>query len=208
MQRIDISRVNMVLFGVLICMVIAFHNPLWWAIQQLPRYLRGQIDAPLEIRQCNEASAILRNGSDASRALPLLQRSAAVDPHSEALFWLGEYYCRKGEPDKAIPLFTRYRRINTLDGATCLRLAKLYEERGESEKACGVLKEGLESLDCRRDYEPCIDGTVDDRYNRKAGETFKALVESGSLMEQELKRLKALKKSSIKEQYEKQEQVW
>ncbi|MHC9538034.1 MAG: tetratricopeptide repeat protein [Vulcanimicrobiota bacterium] len=200
LQRIDISRVNMVLFGVLICIVIAFHNPLWWAIQQLPRYLRGQIDTPLEMRQCNEASAMLRNGVDASKALPLLRRSAAVDPNSEALFWLGECYWRKGEPDTAIPFFTRYREINPLDGATCLRLAKLYEDRGDIGKARRVLIEGLESLDCRRDYEPCIDGTVDDRYNRKAGETFKDLVRSSALLERELERLK----SSV----EKQEQVW
>lgn len=191
LQHIDISRVNMVLFGVLICIVIAFHNPLWWAIQQLPRYLRGKIDAPLEVRQCIEARAILRKDGDALKALPLLQRAAAVDPNSGALFWLGEYYFRKGEPDKAISLFTRYSEINPLDGLTCLRLAKLYEDSGDVEKACRVLEEGFESLDCRRDYEPCIDGTVDERYNRKAAETFKDLEESSVLLERELERLKS-----------------
>ena len=101
---------------------------------------------------------------------------------------------------RQFPSSPRYREINPLDGATCLRLAKLYEDRGDLEKACRVLKEGIESLDCRRDYEPCIDGTVDDRYNRKAGETFKDLVESSVLLERELERLK----SSV----EKQGQAW
>ncbi len=189
LQRIDISRVNMVLFGVLICIVIAFHHPLWWALQQLPRYLRGQIDAPLEIRQCQEASGILKKNGDTSKALPLLLHSAAIDPNSESLFWLGEYYCRKGEPDRAIPCFTRYREVNPLDGTTCLRLARLHEEMGDREKARRMLREGLASLSCRREYEPCIDGTVTDQYNRKAGETFKAMVESSVQMERELERL-------------------
>lgn len=191
LQRIDISRVNMVLFGVLICIVIAFHNPLWWAIQHLPRYLCGQIDAPLEVRQCSEISAMLRRDGDALKALPLLQKAVEVDPNSGALFWLGEYYFRKGEPDKAIALFKRCREIDPLEGATCLRLAKLYEEMGDFEKACSVLKEGLESLDIRRYYEPSLDGTVDDRYNRKAVERFNDLVESSVLLEQELERLKS-----------------
>lgn len=189
MRHIDISKLNMVLFAAIMIIIAAYHGPLLWAVRQLPLYLQGRIDAPLETRQCHEAAGILRRGGDISGALPLLQRSVAVDPNSEALFWLGEYYSRKGEPDRAIRFYSDYRRINPLDGAAFLNLARLYELKGDSDKARAVLEEGLESLSRCRDYEPVIDGTVSDRYNRKAGQAFKSLVDSDSLLRKELTRL-------------------
>jgi tetratricopeptide (TPR) repeat protein len=191
LRHIDISKVNMALFSAIMLIIIVFHGPLLWAVRQLPLYLKGRIDAPLETRQCHEAAAILSRGGDISGALPLLQRSISVDPNSEALFWLGEYYSRKGEPDRAILFYSQYRGINPLDGAACLSLARLYELKGEPGKARAVLEEGLESYRRVKDYEPVIDGTVNDRYNRKAGQAFKSLVDSDSLLRRELTRLKS-----------------
>jgi tetratricopeptide (TPR) repeat protein len=187
-RRIDIDRVNLVLCALIVVLSLAYHRELSWAARELPGFLRGKIDAPLERRLYMSASRILREKGDKSRALPLLEKSLNIDPYSEAVFWLGVYYFETGNLNGALTQFNRYREIDPAYVYSYLYCARIHKLRKENREVRRVLQEGCDALGDYENYVPHPDASVSDIYNEKAREHFLRRQESYFMLQHELAR--------------------
>jgi tetratricopeptide (TPR) repeat protein len=186
LQHIDIHKVNIVLYVLIVALVVAYHDDLSWAVRKFPRYIRGTIDAPLERRLNVDAMKLLQADGDISPALPILEKSLSIDPHSEAVFWLGIYYFRGGDFDKALMQFARYRELDPAYVYTYLICARIYNVRKDPVNARRILREGMDFFSDSREYEPRKDPGVPEKFNRKADNIYKRCQESYQLLQKEL----------------------
>jgi tetratricopeptide (TPR) repeat protein len=189
LENINIFRVTFFLFGLLCCLEGVFYSELSWARRELPNYLKGTVSAPLETQLIIGAANILQREEDFQAALPLLERAVQIDPNSEAVFWLGEYYFRKKEPNKALHYYCRYLDIDPLCSEAYLRMAQINHMQGEDEKARSLLTVGIERLS---DYHAAglyKDPTVPENCSKKAETLYSKCTTSLNRLQAELEKL-------------------
>jgi tetratricopeptide (TPR) repeat protein len=168
-RRIDVRHVNLVLLVALVACVALFRDDLRWAAAELPRYLRGSIGRPVERGLCFRASKLIREGRDLERAREMLERSLAIDPHTDAVYWLAEYDLARDEPARALELLQSYLELDPTRVEAHLKAAELLRADGRDEEARELLERGLEYFVAMRpQLEPRPDPGVPMRFNDKA----------------------------------------
>ena len=112
LRRINIHHINLLLYVVIVGVAVLYRRELRWAWEEFPVYLDGGISSPYETQWYREARKIIRNSGDISEAQALLEKSISIDPNTEAVYWLGEFFYQTQHYDLAMPLFTRYLEID------------------------------------------------------------------------------------------------
>jgi tetratricopeptide (TPR) repeat protein len=181
---------NLALYGVLAALVMLYGPQLRWAARELPAYLRGRIGSPAERRMAVEAGRLLRERRDLERARVLLERSAAIDPTGEAVYWLGEYHLAVGRRDEALARFVRYIELDPADVRSYLRAAAILELLDRPQEARETLEPGVGhfAADLER-FRPRPDPTVAERFNAKAVATYEGHRAALDRLRTELRRL-------------------
>ena len=170
MRRIRLLHwLNVAIWGAIVALAVAYGPELGWAARSLPRYLDGEIGAPIERTLYREAKRILRSGEDIERARPLLERSLAIDPTCEAGFWLAEYHFARGEHEEAAQRFARYIEIDPTRVDAYLKGAEALTELGRADDARRLLEAGLAYFEGSwADFIPKPLPNADRRFNKKA----------------------------------------
>jgi tetratricopeptide (TPR) repeat protein len=168
-------HVNVVLYAVIACVVAIYWAPLRWAAAHLPRYVQGDvIPAPEEVRLWGEARRILLRGESIDDAEPLLRRSLAIDPNTEAVYWLGRYHFDKRRDAEALEQFARYLEIEPTHTDSYLKIAAIHVGRDETGLARRILERGIVSFVRQRErYLPVPDPDVADEFNEKSVRTHR-----------------------------------
>jgi tetratricopeptide (TPR) repeat protein len=187
---IDLRWVNVLLCGLIgLCMVL-WWSELRWAARQLPRYLQGRIGSPVERRLYSRARELVRAGQDLDTARALLERSIAIDPNSDAVYWLGEYFLAIGEVDHALEQFLRYLEFDPTRVDAYLHTARILQGQGRWNESREVLERGLDYFVSHREkIEPKPDPAVATRYNQKALGVYAYYGDSIARLEEALHRV-------------------
>jgi tetratricopeptide (TPR) repeat protein len=187
---IDLRWVNVLLCGLIGLCAVLWWAELRWSARELPRYLQGRIGSPVERKLYTRARELVRSGRELDSARVLLERSLAIDPHSDAVYWLGEYYLAVGEPDRALEQFGRYLEFDPTRVDVYLHAARILEGQGRGSESRALLERGLHYFASYREkLEPRPDPEVATRYNRKALDLYGYYGDSIDRLEQALRRL-------------------
>ena len=173
LPRINIHHINILLYILIIWLVIQYKSPLHWAMREMPKYFKHKISSPVERKLYVRAKFILRKTKQIDSAKPLLEKSLAIDPNSEALFLMGEYYDKKREDDKALHHYKQYLEIDPSVATTYLRIARILEKQYKPEKARQVLNQGFVYFDkYSRKFKDRKNINVAQKYNDSARNVY------------------------------------
>jgi len=185
-RRISLHQLNVVLYLALVGIVLACGPQLGWAVGALPVYLGGNIPSPVE-RSLYLAAAEL----PPDEARPLLERSLAIDPNTEAVHILARKLVEAGEPEQARSRYERYLEIDPFVREAYLELASLLEGQGKTAEATRVLERGVAQFRANVErFQPREDPSVEERYNAKARRIYAEYGESVRVLEAALERLR------------------
>ncbi len=121
-----------------------------------------------------EARKLIRDGKQLERARELLEASIAIDPTSEAVYWLGECHLAAGRREPALHQFYRYIEIDPAELDSYLRAAEILAARDDRGPAREVLERGLGYFSRHREsYRPRLDPDVAMKYNEKAIDVYR-----------------------------------
>jgi tetratricopeptide (TPR) repeat protein len=185
-RRISLRHLNVVLYLSLGAIMMGYGPELGWAVRALPAYLRGDIPAPIERSMYLSAATL-----PPAEAVPLLEQSIAIDPHTEAVHILAKKLKEAGKADAARKHYERYLEIDPFVREAYLELAALLEEQHEREEAARVLKRGVRHFRSHVDrFRPRADPSVEARYNDKARRVHAEYAESVKVLEAALQHLR------------------
>lgn len=156
-RRIDLRWVNLALLALCGLIALLWWDTLRWSAGELPRLARGEIGAPDERYLYRRARRLIEGGGDLEQARELLERSIAVDPHSNAVYWLAECYRAQGKPDAALAEYERFIGFDPTRVEAYLGASGILEARGRDS-----FRSRYERL------RPRLDPEVPMKYNRKA----------------------------------------
>ena len=187
---------NLVVFGTTLALVAIFHGELGWAVKALDGYLRTN-DYPPTADQLLVGEA-MRYGNahegDFDGVAAFLKQAVEIDPNGQALFLLAELEASRGEEDKALALYERYRSIDPYAIQVYAALVTILEKRGDREAAERLLAEGVELF---RGYiarqEPRPDPTVAAEFNQKASMIQQAAKQALQQLEHALARVREVR---------------
>jgi tetratricopeptide (TPR) repeat protein len=187
---IDLRWVNVLLCGLIGLCAVLWWSELHWAAHQLPRYLQGRIGSPVERELYWRAKGLIQSGRDLDTARALLERSIAIDPNSDAVYWLGESFLAVGEVNRALEQFQRYLSFDPTRVDAYLRTAGILEDQGFRRESREVLERGLEYFVSHYDkIEPRPNPEVATKYNRKALGLYAYYGDSVTRLEEALHRV-------------------
>lgn len=185
-RRIPLAALNAVVYALIAALLVFYGSQLRWALESFPGYMKGRIPSPEERDLYGAASYLLDEG-DLEGARVLLEKSIAIDPNSNAVYWLAEYYRRSGQEEAAARQFRSFLDFDPTNVDAYLELAQLLRRSGRPEEARKVLEEGLEYYRENGDrYRPHPDEDVGDRYNEKAVDAHEEYQRAASALAQEL----------------------
>jgi tetratricopeptide (TPR) repeat protein len=187
-RRIPLAALNAVVYALIAGVLILYGSELRWALEAFPGYVDRAIPSPPERRLYSIASSLLDEG-DLEGARGLLEESLAIDPNSNAAYWLADYYRRSGQEEAAVRQYRSYLDFDPTNVDAYLELAQLLRRTGQPEEARRVLEEGLEYYRGNAErYRPRPDEDVGDRYNEKAASVHEEYRRAGNVLAQELER--------------------
>lgn len=172
-RRIDLRWVNLLLLLTLLALGLHYREPLRWAVGELPLYLQGKISSPVERQLYVDARRLIEAGTDLPVAREMLERSIAIDPNSDAIYWMAEYHRAQGEHRAALEFYQRYLAFDPTRVDAYLRCAELLSQAGEIPQARRLLSDGARYFAAEAPrLEPRLDPTVAMRFNEKAMRLF------------------------------------
>ncbi len=167
-QSISWWRLNLALYLAIVGLVIGYRRDLLWAVHALPSYLRGRIEMTPERLLCVEAKELVEKGC-CQEARELLQKSLAIDPTSESLYWLAECSYQTHQEEQAMQQFQKYLEIDPMLPETYLRIAELLMKKNQTQQARMILQKGISCFTaCVQATEPHSDPSVTHKSNLKA----------------------------------------
>ena len=188
MRRIRLLHVNLVLFVAVLVLALVYRAELKWAWVALPGYLGGETSVLVEVTLELDGQERLKVG-DLEGARERFEQSIAIEPHSTAVFGLGEVYRRQGNLNDALLQYVRYQRIDPTFLPVYFRIAEIYETQGKTVELRRILGQGADYFrEHVEAYVPRIDDTVEEPFNFKAEALYDRYRESLRLLEAELER--------------------
>jgi len=173
LPRINIYHLNIILFVIIAWHIVQYHDTLRWAMKEIPRYCQNRISSPIERKLYRQAKSILKESDIVDPAKALLDRSLAIDPNTEALFLLGEYYNKKGDIANALSHYNRYLEIDPTVVKTYLRIADILEKQNKSREAEKILEQGVNYFNkYAAQFKPHLNSQVSQRYNEAAQDVY------------------------------------
>ena len=153
-----------------------------------PGYINGNISTPVERRLYNRAKRIVEKKINSHEAKPLLDESIAIDPNSDGVYWLAEYYFTAGQYDRAEQQYTRFIELDRTQAKAYLEMSSIYAKKEQPEQARDVLQSGLNYFSANMSkYKPRPDDTVREKYNGKAGKIYDKYRRAVEMLKQEIK---------------------
>ena len=172
-RAISLGRVNVVLYALIACVGILYWRELRWAARELPEYVTGKIKSTPERLLCVGAAGMIQEGTNLVVARAMLEKSLAIDPTSEALYWLAECSYQEKRYDEALRQFEAFIEIDPLVPEAYLTMAELLVLKQQPDRARQVLQRGVAYLNRQAElYRPRPDKSVRAKYNLKASATY------------------------------------
>jgi tetratricopeptide (TPR) repeat protein len=172
-RAISLGRVNAVLYALIACLAVFYWSDLLWAVRALPEYLTGSIQPTKERSLCVGGAGKLTEANDLAAARTMLEKSLAIDPTSEALYWLAECSYQEKRYDDALRQFEAFIEIDPLVPEAYLTVAELLVMQKQPERARQILRRGAAYLGRAAElYRPRPDKSVRPKYNLKASATY------------------------------------
>lgn len=186
---------NLIVYGVTIILLVIFNHELMWAQKTLRAYLWTGNFAPTEdMLLIQETKKHLRTGESPERHEQLLKRALKIDPYGRANLWLGTYYLRKGDDDKMLLYFDRYRSIDPGNLSVYKQMGRVLTERQDHKRLSQLITEGLKHFRHRVElYRPHPDPNVPSQFNVKALMAYKMSREGLAYLEKIKKQLEVQK---------------
>jgi len=185
--RIDAARLNVLLLAVCLVAGALWWRELRWAASELPGYFVASIGSPDERQLYLRAKRLIESEGDLGEARRLLERSIAIDPHSDAVYWMGQCRMAQGESEAALAAFIEYLEFDPTRLEAYLAAAALLRERGEPARSREILERGLRYFESvGPQMEPRLDAEVSIKYNRKAVDLYGYYEQARTLLEREL----------------------
>jgi tetratricopeptide (TPR) repeat protein len=167
--RINLRWVNILLCGLIGLCVVGWGAELRWAAREFPLFLQGRIGSPVERRLYLRAKQLIERGEDLETARSLLLRSIAIDPTSNAVYWMGEYYLATGDEGQALQEFERYLEFDPTRVEAYLQVSRILEGQARWVEAHAILERGLQFFSIRRGLlTPRPDPEAAMKFNEKA----------------------------------------
>ncbi len=121
----------------------------------------------------NRAKRIVEKKINSYEAKELLDESIAIDPNSDAVYWLAEYYFTAGQYDRAEQQYMRFIELDPTQVKAYLKISTIYAKKEQPKRARAVLQSGLNYFGANMSkYKPRPDDTVREKYNGKAGKIY------------------------------------
>ncbi|TFH50983.1 MAG: hypothetical protein E4H01_01085 [Lysobacterales bacterium] len=197
MRRISILHANAILYLLIACISLVYWPQLRWAAEHMPEYSRHGIAPLAEWSLYGRARKRLAEPWNLSVARDLLERSIAIDPNSEAVYGLGEYYFRVGQDEKALQQFRTYLAIDPTMVMAYLKMSAVFERRNQLPEARGILEHGLDYFSRNVEkYRPHHADDVPTQYNQKAVQVFSHYRSAVGALRREIERIEAKKSST------------
>lgn len=109
------------------------------------------IDPSYEGVYMNLGNTAFRQG-DQERALELYQKEFQQNPSAEVLHQIGWFYGKISQPDSALSAYNKALEFDSTHTKTLMRLAEIYKEDGELEKALALTQQGIELAPTNTNY--------------------------------------------------------
>lgn len=158
----------------LLGLVLAYREPLRWAVRALPAELRRDgFPAHPQWELYEQAVAEWEATRDPRRTAELLERSLAIEPNADPLRLLGDVRLAEGDDEGALVLFLRAVDHDPSDLAAYLRASDVLRRLGWADERLAVLRRGRDHF--ARQVEravPRSDPTVAPAYNAKAARVY------------------------------------
>ncbi len=185
-----LGAANLLVWGACLGLALGARTDLRWGLEQLPRYVEGDIPAPRERGLYREAAARLEVEGASTEARRLLDASLAIDPYGEAGYWLGRWYERAGERDRALGLYEGYLGRDPDHVDSWVRAILLREAAGDRSGALALAQRGRRHFEARElAMRPRYDSSVARTANRKARELHARLRAAAQRMTRAERRL-------------------
>jgi len=188
LQPIKILHINILLYAVILWLVIQYHGPMRWAMQEIPKYQQSIIGSPIERSLYLQAMSSIKNSGYNYITKELLQKSLSIDPNTHARFYLGKYYKEHLDYDKALQHFKSYLAIDPTVVITYIEIVSIYEQQNKLNDAKQILQQGFEYFDKYSSrFKPSSNKDVEDKYNKAAEEVYIHYLKARSYFKNRLK---------------------
>ena len=161
---------NLIVYGVIIVLLFLFHRELIWAQKTLYGCLiSNKFDPPAANLLMNKFLINSQTGKDAEMHHHLLEEAFKIDPYSHAPLLLGDYYVQRGNMDKALAYYDRFRSIDPAFLDVYIKMIEILEEKQSREAKDQLLAGGIKHFRWRVEhYQPRFDPSVSAVFNMKA----------------------------------------
>lgn len=166
---------NFIVYSAILVIALVFLHELLWARKTLYGYLiSGNIPSSEDRVLINKAVKRKQQGQDVNLIQPLLERAVQIEPYSEARILLGYCYLSKGDYDKALACFEKYRSVNPYHAGLYKDIIDILEKNQGHKAIEQLLTEGIQNFQRRVElYKPYYDANVLEPFNQKAFAVYK-----------------------------------
>jgi len=193
-RRTRLFHINVALYLLILLVMILFGRELRWAFNEFPGYWNGTIGSPVERKLYREAKSIIQGNHNMTNAQELLEQSIAIDPHTDAVFWLGEYFLQTHQEDQALEQFNRFLEVDPTEVDAYSKVASILEKKKRYEEARQALQKGILYFESQlTKYRPRINPEVRATYNHKALRVFSQYERAAQRLKIEIHRLEGRK---------------
>jgi len=163
---------NLLVYSLITVLLLAFYNEIDWGQKALRVYiLSGSLDPTADNLLVKQATEHLKTGGDPVYTQRLLEEALDIDPYTRAHLLLGICHLRQDQEEKMLECYDKYRTIDPSVAIVYLQMINVLEKRKDYKAIEKLLTEGIEHFQKRIElYEPQVDPTVPERFNRKAVE--------------------------------------
>jgi tetratricopeptide (TPR) repeat protein len=199
LRRISVLHANAALYLLIACISLVFWQELRWAAEHLPKYLHNSIGPLAERSSYGSGAELLAERRNLSVAREYLESSIAIDPYSEAVYALGEYFFETRQDEKALQQFRSYLDIDPGLLTAYLKMSAVFERQGRLPEARRIVERGLEYFSTNVEkYRPHYADEVDARYNQKAARIFARYGTAVGTLRREVERIEDKERSSAR----------
>jgi len=185
LRRTNLIWLNVALYSLLLLLVVVYRGQLAWALRALPDLYSLEFETQPEVVLYYEGERRLIEDRDATGSRAALEESLAIDPYSDAVFFMGETYLMEREYEAALAAYRKFNRIDPSHLPSYLRMAELLALLGREAERGTLLDRAVAHYTRTVElYRPQPDPSVPAVYNEKAAEVHRGHVEALRTLEE------------------------